>query len=164
MAPTFEASVRPERTRRGQNRSIRRSQATSEGETRACSENVTAARAASARNQRCASSVVVVGQFFTSVNPARSADPDRVPVDVHVAVRLARVIDVARDVAAHRGIAHPPPVDVENPDAVARQIPGFTPTTFSLRDELTLVLDDASIRSNRLIRIDAPAGDRRAAA
>jgi hypothetical protein len=67
------------------------------------------------------------------------------------------MIDVAGDVAADRRVARPPVVDVEDPDAVARQVAPFTAPRFRLRDELALVLDDERVLGDWLRGIDAPA-------
>src|SRR5262245_46417606 len=84
----------------------------------AASKNTPAARPASARDSRHAFRVVVVGELFASPNPPRCNDPNRAIDDVRVAVRVAGVIDVSGDVAAHGRIAGPPIVDVEDPDAL----------------------------------------------
>src|SRR5436190_8415406 len=74
------------------------------------------------------------------------------------------MIDVARDVAAVGGVARPPIVDFEDPDALPRQIALLAPPRLRLRDQLSLVFDDVGVFLDRLRRVDAPAGDRRAAA
>src|SRR5436190_928690 len=99
-------------------------------------ENPAATRTAETPNPRDAISVVVVSQFLALADVARRHDPDRVADDVGIAVRTAGMIDVARDVAADRGIAHPPAVDRECPDAVPRQVPLLAPPALRLRDQL----------------------------
>src|SRR5436853_2219539 len=66
---------------------------------------------APALNRLLAIRVVVVGELLAGRNVARGADPDRLADDVAVAVRLARVVDEARQVAADVGVTHPSPID-----------------------------------------------------
>src|SRR4029078_7145253 len=89
------------------------------------------------------------------------ADPDRAPVDVDVAVGPARVVDVARDVAAKRRVAGPALVNVEDPDALARGVPRLPPPRLGLPHQLSLVLDDVRVFFDGMERIDAPARNRR---
>src|SRR4051812_40282026 len=114
------------------------------------SQHPTAARTAAARDPRDAIRVVVVGQLLARPDPARRADPDVAPLDLHVAVRAARVVDVPRDIAAECRVARPAPVDREDPDALPRQVPLLAAPRLRLRDELPLVLDDVDVFVDRL--------------
>src|SRR5436309_9165618 len=74
------------------------------------------ARAAPALDERVAVRVVVVRQLLAAADRARRADPDASLLDVEVAVRLAGVIDEARDVAANACINHAAVRQLEAPD------------------------------------------------
>src|SRR5205085_6983933 len=100
---------------------------------------------ASARNAGDAVRVVVVGQLLASADPARRLDPDVPPLDVDVAVGAARVVHVARDVAAVGRVARPAIVDFEDPDALPRQVALLPPPRLRLRNELPLVLDNPRV-------------------
>jgi hypothetical protein len=95
-------------------------------------QNPLAAGTASTSDTRDAFGVVVVRQLFASVDAARRENPDRGADDVDVAIRMAGVIDVARDIAADRGVTRPALVDVEDPDALTRQVPSFAAPPFGL--------------------------------
>ncbi len=95
-------------------------------------QNPPAAWTASTSDTRDAFRVVVVRQLFASVDAARRENPDRGADDVDVAIRMAGVIDVARDIAADRGVTRPALVDVEDPDALTRQVPSFAAPPFGL--------------------------------
>jgi hypothetical protein len=60
------------------------------------------------------------------------------------------VVDVAGDVAAERRVARPPLVDVEDPDALPRQVALLAPPRLGLRHQLALVLDDVRVFFDRL--------------
>src|SRR3954465_15353260 len=109
------------------------------------SEHAPAARTAQACDPRQAVGVVVVGQLLAFPDPSGRQDPDGLPDHVGIAVRIAGVVDIARDVPADGGIARAPVVDDEDPDAVARQIALLPAPRFALRDELALVLDDSGV-------------------
>src|SRR5574339_319792 len=68
----------------------------------------------------------------------------------------AGVIDVARDVTAERGVAGPAIVDGEDPDALARQIPLFTPPRLRLRHQRAFVLDDLRVFADGLCGVNTP--------
>ena len=123
----------------------------------ACLERVLAARDAVAGDARRAVGVVVVAQFLALPDVARGPDPDRVADDLAVAVRLAGVVDVLGDVAAHLGVAHPPAVDREAPDVAAPQLVGLAGLALPGRDLLAGVLDDAGVLGDRVQGEDAPA-------
>jgi hypothetical protein len=95
-------------------------------------QNPPAAGTASTSDTRDAFRVVVVRQLFASVDAARRENPDRGADDVDVAIRMAGVIDVARDIAADRGVTRRALVDVEDPDARTRQVPSFAAPPFGL--------------------------------
>ena len=88
---------------------------------------------------------VVVGQFLTLADVAGSPDPDDVSDDVDVAVALARVIDEARDVAAHVRIAHPAAVDLEAPDGTALHVTGLALQALLVRNLLACIVDDPGV-------------------
>src|SRR5688572_23571784 len=67
--------------------------------------------------------VVVVRQLLPRLDVARRADPDDIADDLAVAVRSARVVDEAGDIAADVGIADPSAVHGEAPDLAPRQVP-----------------------------------------
>src|SRR5262252_5752656 len=65
---------------------------------------------------------VVVGELFTAADVARGNDPDGVPDHLRIAVRPARMIDVARDVAADRRISNVQAIELEAPDVPLLQV------------------------------------------
>src|SRR5688572_26723379 len=77
---------------------LRRSAVSCARSNMAASDDAPAAGPAAARNAGDPLRVVVVGQLFTLADRAGGADPDVAALDVDVAIRPARVIDVARDV------------------------------------------------------------------
>ena len=95
-----------------------------------------------ARDVAVAIGHVVVGQLFAFADSSRRADPDRVANDVDVAVGMARVVDEARDVAAHGRVAHPPPIDLKTPDQSFPDVSTLTLQAFLVRDLLTRIIDD----------------------
>ena len=116
-----------------------------------------AARAAAARDRLVALGVVVVGQLFARLDVARRADPDRLVDDVDPAVRLARVVDEPRDVAADVGVAAPVAVDPEHPDAALAQVAILAALALLVGDELAGVVDDALVLVDGLDGEDAKA-------
>src|SRR4051812_44086634 len=96
-------------------------------------------RPAPALDDLLAVGVVVVGQLFASLDVAAGADPDVLADDLAVAVRLARVIDEARDVAADIGVADPAAVDGKTPDLAAFEIRGLALEAFLVIDQLAFV-------------------------
>ena len=113
---TPHAAASPEERRLGR---LRRRGKAVEIEQLHGSEPGLAAGPAPARDRLLAVGAVVVGQLFALRDVAGGADPDRLPDDLRVAVRLAGVIDEARDVAADRGITDVQAIQLEAPD-VAR--------------------------------------------
>ena len=99
---------------------------------------------------------VVVGQLFASPDGARRADPDDVAHDVDVAVAFARMIDEARHVAVHRGIAHPAPVDLKAPDGALLHVPVFASEALLMGDLLARVVDNPGIFCDRSSGKDSP--------
>ena|SRR5688572_23052421 len=89
--------------------------------------------------------VIVVGQFLARLDVAPGANPDRLPHDLAVAVRLASVIDEPADVAADHRIAHPPSIDGEAPDLPAFEIAPLALEALLVIDELAFVGDDALV-------------------
>ena len=57
--------------------------------------------------------LIVVGQFLARGDVPDGLDPDAPAVDHRIAIRIARVVDPARGIAAVLGVDHPPFVDVE---------------------------------------------------
>ena len=62
-------------------------------------------RAATALNRAFAVGRVIVGEFLAFTDISSRDDPDGVADDTGIAVRLAGVIDVARDISAYGSIA-----------------------------------------------------------
>ena len=106
-------------------------------------------------------SVIVVSQLLTLADRARRPDPDDPAGDVHVAVRLAGVIDETRDVAADRRIDDGPIRQLEAPDVPAFPVPTLAFQALLVGDLLAGVIDDASVLGNRAHGIDAPPMDPR---
>ena len=123
------------------------------------SYHAAAAGTASALDAGDAVRVVVVGQFLALLDAARGDDPDRMFHDVDITVGVARVIDVAPDVAPDRRIARPARVDREDPDALPWQVAVLAPPAFSLRHQFSLVFDDAGFFLDGLAGVDPPARD-----
>src|SRR6478672_1096651 len=94
--------------------------------------------------------VVVVAELFALANRARRANPDDAVLDVSVAVRLARVVDEPRDVAADASVDHPAGVQREASDLSLLQVPILAVRAFLVGDLLALVVDDADRKSTRL--------------
>src|SRR5688572_13284790 len=77
---------------------------------------------AAALDDALAVGVVVVGEFLARLDVLAGADPDVLADDLAVAIRLARVIDEARHIAADHRVADPPAIDGEAPDFPALQV------------------------------------------
>src|SRR5687767_10235112 len=128
------------------------------------SEPAFASGAAAALDDPLAVGVVVVGQLFARLDVLAGADPDVLADDLAVAVRLARMVDEAGDVAADHGVAHPAAIDREAPDLAALQILGLSLEAFLVVDELAFVFDDAGVFRDRLESEHPPAMNLRTAA
>src|SRR5207237_9575736 len=100
------------------------------------SEHRRAAGPAVALDRSVAVGRIIVRQLFTLTDVPRGADPDRIADDLRIAVRLARVIDVARDVSADRRIANIQTIQLETPDATASQVSLLAPETLATGDLL----------------------------
>src|ERR1043166_3906797 len=100
-------------------------------------------RPAAARDQLLTVRVVVVRQLFALPDVPRGADPDRPADDLAVAVRLAAVVDEAREIAADVRVAHPAAVHREAPDASALQVARLAFQALLVIDQLARVVDDA---------------------
>src|SRR5262249_49670990 len=116
-----------------------------------------AAGTATAFDQAVTIRVVVVGQFFTAANRSRRADPDHALLDVDVAVGPARVVDVARDVAADARVDHRSVGELETPDMPVADIPALSLEAFLIRDFLASVMDDPFVLRNAGCGKHAPA-------
>jgi hypothetical protein len=116
-------------------------------------DQVRTARTTAARDRSIADDFVVVGEFFTTPDGARRADPDRFVDDLEPAVGCARVIDEPGDVATDRRVAAPRPVDPKDPDAALSQVALFTRLArIVITQQLAVIVDDAGILRNRLGR------------
>ena len=111
---------------------------------------------APALNRLLAIRVVVVGELLAGLDVARGADPDRLADDVAVAVRLARVIDEAREVAADVGVTHPAAIHREAPDAAVLQVARLACEALLVIDELARIVDDACVLRDRFRGEHAP--------
>ena len=67
------------------------------------------------------------------------------------------MIDVPRDVAADRGVAHVQAIQLEAPDMALLQVPDLALETLAIGDLLTVVGDDALVLGDGLGGEDAPA-------
>src|SRR5687767_9510977 len=83
---------------------------------RRASDHRLAARLAPAPHGAHAVSRIIVGVLFSLADVLRGANPDGVADDLRVAVRLARMVDVARDVPADGRVADVQPIELEAPD------------------------------------------------
>ena len=81
--------------------------------------------------------------------------------DLRVAVRRAGMIDVARDVAAHGGIADVESVQLEAPDVAFLQVPRLALEALAVGDLLASVVNDPCVLGDRPGREHAPALNRR---
>ena len=84
--------------------------------------------------------------------------------DLEPAVRRARVVDEARDVAADGRVAAPAAVHTEDPDAAVGEVARLARLAFVVPDELARVVDDARVLSDPLDGEHAEAVHRRSAA
>ena len=125
------------------------------------SDQALASRPAAARDLFFSVSVIVVGQLFTPPDLARCPDPDDPAGDVHVAVRLAGVIDKARDVATDCRVDDGPIRQLEAPDVPVFPVPTLALQAFLVGDLLAGVVDDACVLRNRARGVDAPSMDLR---
>src|SRR5262249_19692367 len=83
---------------------------------RALVQAIGTAGPAAARHRPVADHAVVVGQLLAPTDVASGPDPDRLVDDFEVAVRVTRVVDEPRDVAADVRVAAPDAVDAEDPE------------------------------------------------
>src|SRR4029079_8131376 len=102
------------------------------------------------RDHLVALGVVVVGQLFAGLDPARRADPDRLVDDVDPAIRLAGVIDEPRDVAADVGVPAPLAIHAEHPDAALAELAVLARLALLVGDQLSGVVDDPLVLVDRL--------------
>src|SRR6266545_2666353 len=128
--------------------------------TRPASDQDLASRPAVARDRPLAVCRIVVGQLLAFADVASRDDPDRVANHARVAVRLARMIDVASDVAADSGITHVQAIELETPDVALLQVPRLALQALLVGDLLAVVSDDALVFGNGLSGKNAPALDR----
>src|SRR6185312_2922957 len=103
---------------------------------------------------------VIVGEFLARLDGARRVDEDALAADRGVGIRIAGVIEVARDVAAALAVDGPAAVDLEQ-IAVAARLGLFRRLHVEQRP---LVLGDARPLLDRLCREEAEAGERAAEA
>ena len=128
------------------------------GKARASNHDL-AAWTATAWDRALPVSGIVVGELFPFPDTLRGAYPDGVADDLRVAVRSAGVVDVARDVAADRGIANVQSIQLEAPDVALFQVPHFPLQAFAVGDLLAVIRDDACVFGNWLCGEDAPTVD-----
>ena len=121
------------------------------------SELARATWATAARDRLRSVGRIVVGQLFTLPDIARRADPDRLAYDFGVAVRFARVVDIARDVAADGGVPNVQPIELEAPDVTALQVSDLALQTLPVRDLFPGIVDDALVLGDWLGSKDPPA-------
>jgi hypothetical protein len=100
---------------------------------------------------------VVVGELLSSFDIARGPDPDGVAHDVHVTVRLTRMIDEPRQVTADGCIANPTPIDLEAPNFPALHVLPLAAQAFLMGNPFPRVVDDPRVFRNRRDRDNAPA-------
>ena len=106
--------------------------------------------------------VVVVGQLFTGLDVPAGANPDVPSDDLAVAVRAARMIDEASDVATDGGVAHPAAVHRKAPDLAALQITRFAFVALFVIDQLTVIGNDPGILVDGVDGKNAPSVELRA--
>ena len=126
------------------------------GKARASNHDL-AAWTATAWDRALPVSGIVVGELFPFPDTLRGAYPDGVADDLRVAVRSAGVVDVARDVAADRGIANVQSIQLEAPDVALLQVPLLAPQALAVVDLLSGVVDDARVFGDGLGGEHAPA-------
>src|SRR5207247_694339 len=76
------------------------------------------------------------------------ADPDGAVLDPYVAIRPARMVDEARDVAAHGRVDNGSVGQLEAPDVAALDVAALAPQALLVRDLLACVIDDALVLRN----------------
>ena len=92
---------------------------------------------------------VVVRELFARFDVANGLDPDATVVDRRVAIRIARVIDESRLVAADGGIDHDVIVDREQERVMTFAVDvGISCVGFGGREPLTRVFDETRPRGN----------------
>src|SRR4026209_615406 len=121
------------------------------------SDHDLASRLALALDRAFAVGRIVVGQLLAFPDIARRNDPDRVANHPCIAIRFARVIDVARDIAADGGVAYIQTIQLEAPDVAVLQVPLLTLQAFAIGDLLTIVGDDPFVLGDRRGREHSPA-------
>src|SRR5688572_3889620 len=99
---------------------------------------------------------VVVQELFTLPDVPGGDDPDLIADHEGVTVRRAGVIDEARDVAAHGGVANVEAIELETPDVPLPQVPILALQALLVRDLLTIVGDDPFVLVDWLGGEDAP--------
>jgi hypothetical protein len=114
-----------------------------------------ASGAAAALDRAFAIGVVVVGQLVAALNGLRRSDPDRVADDLRIAVRLARMIDEARDVAPDIGVDDPAAIQLEAPDTAILQVSPFSLETLGIGDLLAGVMNNPFVLRDDLGSEDA---------
>src|SRR5262245_7158872 len=119
-----------------------------------------AAGATVAADRSLAICSVVVGQFLAFTYLFAGANPDRPLDNFDPAIRSARMIDEARDVAANGPIAAPPAVHPEDPDATLRKITFFASFALIVSYQLAGIVDDAPVLVDWLERKHAVAMQR----
>src|SRR5581483_12522661 len=97
------------------------------------------------------------GQLLTAPDGARGPDPNRAADDVNVAVRMAGVIDEARDVAADARVDHGAVRQLETPDVAVPDVAALAFQALLVGDLLARVVRDPLVFGDRLGRVDAPA-------
>src|ERR1044072_1401723 len=111
----------------------------------AASEPGLAARPAQALNRADSVSRIVVGELGAALDVPGGNDPDGVADDPRIAVRRAGVIDIARDVAADRGIADVMLIQLEAPDVALFEVAPLALQAFLVPDLLAGVMNDALV-------------------
>src|SRR5262249_39247133 len=76
--------------------------------------------------------------------------------DVDVAIRPARVVDVAGDVAAHAGVDHRAVGQLEAPDVAAANVAAFALEALLIRNLLSGVMNDPFVLMNCLSCVNTP--------
>ena len=123
---------------------------------RSPSDQPLASGPAAANNLLFPVSVIVVSQLLTLANRARRPDPNDPAGDVHVAVRLAGVVDKARDVAADCCVNDRSPRQLEAPDVPTFPVPTLALQALPVRDLLAGVIDDTGVLGDLARGVDAP--------
>src|SRR5262245_59435906 len=128
------------------------------------SDEIQAAGSTAAGDGALADDSVVVGQLFAAANRARRPNPDRLVDYLEPAVRGARVVDEARDVAADRCVAAPYAVDPKYPHTAFAQVAFFARVAvFVVSNQLAGIVDDAAVLRYRFRREDPVTMHRRLA-